>query len=332
MTVKEIAKLAGTSRGTVDRVLNGRGNVSPELERRVRDIAQSAGYRPNQLARALINSRKRIKIGVVISSLGNPFFDEVLSGIENRANKLSSYGVELSLRKTRGYAVQNQLDAIKELVDSGIDGLAIVPINVPEVKELLSQLTIPIVTFNNDIDIKKLAFVGCDYYNSGALSGDLAKLILSGGGTAAAVVGSFNIAGHRSRIEGFTQSFSERPDIKVAATLENDDDDRRSYDLVKELIETKKPNLIYFGAGGISGGIRAVLESGEDIKVLAVDNTETVRRYLMDGSIAATVTQQPFYQGDNAIRVLYEYLADGKRPEEETIYTENQIMLRSSVL
>lgn len=330
MTVKEIARLAGTSRGTVDRVLNGRGNVSPEVEKRVREIAESADYQPNQLARALINSRKRIHIGVVISSLGNPFFDDVLRGITHRARKLSSYGVELEIRETKGYVAAEQISAIRELVAAGIDGLAIVPINVPEVVEELSSLTIPIVTFNNDIDIPKLAFVGCDYYNSGCLSGDMAKLLLSGKGSAAVVIGSFTIIGHKQRVQGFVDSLSECVGIKVSAQVENLDDDEQSYKVVKKLIEEKSPDLIYFGAGGIAGGIKAVLESGKKIKILTVDDTQTVRQYLSDGTISATVTQQPYYQGENTIKILFDYLSGGREPKEVNFYTENQIKLKSS--
>ena len=58
MTIKQIAEKAGTSRGTVDRVLNGRGNVNPELAKRILDIAERERYQPNQLAQALIRSRQ----------------------------------------------------------------------------------------------------------------------------------------------------------------------------------------------------------------------------------------------------------------------------------
>ena len=103
MTIKQIAEKAGTSRGTVDRVLNGRGNVNPELAKRILDIAERERYQPNQLAQALIRSRQRTHIGMVIPSVGNPFFDEVLRGAQSRARKLSSYGTTLTIREIKGY-------------------------------------------------------------------------------------------------------------------------------------------------------------------------------------------------------------------------------------
>lgn len=332
MTLKEIAELAGTSRGTVDRVLHGRGNVSPELRSRVLRIASENDYQPNLLARALINSRNHIKIGVIICSIGNPFFDEVLNGIYYRARKLGSYGLELIVKEIKGYSAKEQIVAVEELLSEEIDGLAITPVNVDEVQRYLSGLEIPIVTFNTDIDIPKLAFVGCDYYNSGKISGNIARLILGSGGKVAIVIGSLNIAGHRDRVSGFLSGVEGLPNIDIVAELENEDDDSLSYKAVSDMIRSFSPDLIYFGAAGIEGGITAVLESGRQIRIITVDDTETVRRYLKQGIISATVTQQPFVQGDDAIKILFDFLANGKSPRAETIYTHNQILMKDSIL
>ena len=57
-TIKQISELSGVSRGTVDRVLNGRGHVSPEKERLVRSIAEQVGYKPNRAGKALAARKK----------------------------------------------------------------------------------------------------------------------------------------------------------------------------------------------------------------------------------------------------------------------------------
>lgn len=331
MTIKEIAEQAGTSRGTVDRVLNNRGRVSADVERRVRDVAEREGYQPNQLARALINSRNHLKIGVVINSVGNPFFGDVLQGVHDRAAKLSSYGLSLQIQEIKGYSGEEQIRAVRELMDGGMDGLAITPVDVPEVRRFLTDFHVPIVTFNTDINVKKVAFVGCDYYNSGRISGDLARLILDPeGGTAASIVGSFNIGGHKRRVQGFEDGVADDKRIEIVDRLENQDDDDLSYEIVARLLRDKAPDLIYFGAAGIEGGIRAVLDSGRSVKILTVDDTEPVRKYLKRGVVSATVTQQPYMQGKLAIKILYDYLATGKLPREVNCFMENQVKLRSS--
>ncbi|MBQ9148317.1 MAG: LacI family DNA-binding transcriptional regulator [Oscillospiraceae bacterium] len=331
MTIKEIADLAGTSRGTVDRVLNGRGKVNPELEAKIRKIAASAHYQPNVLAQALINSRKTFHIGVVVHSVDNPFFIDVLKGINERAKKLENYGLKLSMRQIKGYDPVQQLQAVKELRAEGIDGLAIMPMDLAEIREALEELDIPVVTFNSDIDIDRLAFVGCNYYNSGMISGDVARLLLHGGGTAAVVVGSLSVRGHRERVQGFMDCIRDLSGIRVLTPVENQDDDQISYETVRKLLREHQPDLLYFAAAGLEGGLRAVRECGREVHIIAVDETELVRRCLADGTVAATVTQQPYLQGELPIRILYDFLANKRRPKQPLCFTSNEVKFRHNI-
>ena len=72
ITITQIAKLAGVSRGTVDRVIHQRGRVAPEVEKRIRDIMDD--YHPNMLGRALAVSKTLLTIGMIMIEKGNPFF------------------------------------------------------------------------------------------------------------------------------------------------------------------------------------------------------------------------------------------------------------------
>jgi len=331
MTIKEIAVMAGTSRGTVDRVLNGRGNVNSALAQKILSISNGNNYQPNRLAQALIKSRKHMTIGVVINSLGNEFFDDVLRGIHDRAQKYGSYGLNVIVKEIKGYDGIEQLEAIDSVLECNIDALAIMPLDVPEVKEKLDSLEIPIVVFNTDIQTEKLAFVGCDYYNSGGLCGDIAKLIMGAhGGKVGIIIGSFMMQGHKLRIAGFTDSVSENPNIDIVACMENADDDERSHQVTEELVAKHHPDLIYFAAAGVKGGVEAVLESGENIRIITVDETTVTHEYLYKGIISATVTQQPYEQGALTIKMLHNYLSTHKSPREKYNYTENQVKLKNS--
>ena len=73
-TIKEIADLAGVSRGTVDRVLNNRGAVNPKTAEKIMKIAQAMNYRPNRVGLALATQKKKYKIGVILFSEHNLFF------------------------------------------------------------------------------------------------------------------------------------------------------------------------------------------------------------------------------------------------------------------
>jgi Transcriptional regulators len=110
ITIKEIAKIAGTSRGTVDRVLNGRGNVREDLQNKILKIAQENNYTPNPTAKMLSESGRPHKIGIVINSIGNEFFDEVLNGIKAIGEKYKTSNIDLIIREIKGYQVESQIN------------------------------------------------------------------------------------------------------------------------------------------------------------------------------------------------------------------------------
>ena len=84
-TIKQIAELAGVSRGTVDRVLNNRGSVNANTAARVREIAEKLNYKPNKAGLMLAAQKKNLKIGVILFPDSNPFFSEVLDSIKSKA-------------------------------------------------------------------------------------------------------------------------------------------------------------------------------------------------------------------------------------------------------
>lgn len=72
-TIKDIAALAGVSRGTVDRVLNNRGSVNPATAEKINEIAKALDYKPNKAGLALAAQKRSWKLGVILFSTDNPF-------------------------------------------------------------------------------------------------------------------------------------------------------------------------------------------------------------------------------------------------------------------
>ena len=94
-TIKQIANLAGVSRGTVDRVLNNRGTVNPETAAKVREIAALLNYTPNKLAKTLAVKNRNIKFGYVLfSSTNEILFDDVVAVLK-KTNELTEYGISV---------------------------------------------------------------------------------------------------------------------------------------------------------------------------------------------------------------------------------------------
>ena len=80
VTLQQIAEAAGVSRGTVDRALNNRGRIRPEVEERIKRIAREMGYQPSRAGRALAMAKRKIRIGVILQYMETPFMQQVLKG------------------------------------------------------------------------------------------------------------------------------------------------------------------------------------------------------------------------------------------------------------
>ena len=138
-TMKEIAELSGVSRGTVDRVLNHRGIVNAETERKVLEIAKLLDYQPNKAGIALAAQKKKLKIGVLLFGAENPFFDEVMDGLRQKLEELSIYGCTVIERRI-SFDLQSQLQTIDELLKEEIHGLILSPYNDPAIQEKIDLL------------------------------------------------------------------------------------------------------------------------------------------------------------------------------------------------
>ncbi len=122
-TIKEIAALAGVSRGTVDRVLNHRGAVHPDTARKIEEIARNLDYRPNRAGLVLAAQKKKLKLGVILFSPENPFYIDVLAGVTEKAQELAGYNCTVSVKQIAS-RVEAQLAAIDCLLAEGVSGIA----------------------------------------------------------------------------------------------------------------------------------------------------------------------------------------------------------------
>lgn len=334
-TIKEIADLAGVSRGTVDRVLNNRGSVNPKTAEKIMDIVRVTDYRPNKAGTILAAQKKKYKIGVILFSENNPFFDEVMEGVLAKNLELQDYGITTLTRRV-DFDVDAQLSAIDDLVGEGIHGLMLAPYNHMKIQEKIDELVeheIPVVTVNTDIaGSRRLAYVGSDHFAEGRTAAGLLSLMTSGNVELGIITGSSNVLCHTERIEGLRQMLEERyPQIQIAEILENHDDEFESYALTKHLL-THYPNLkaLFFTAAGVYGGCRALLESGQHPKVITFDEVPTTLEMLKKGVISATISQQPYRQGSKALHILFEYLTSGILPEKEPDFVELSIKIREN--
>jgi LacI family transcriptional regulator len=340
-TRRESAQLAGVSRGTVDRVLNKRGSVDPEKERKIHEIAKALNYSPNLAGKTLAVRKKQLRFGYILfgSTASNPFFLDVVRGIERRAEELKDFGVSVDIRYVEQGNAEAQAELIGELAASGIAGLAITPINHPTVAASLRELGesgMPVVTVNSDLpDCCRLAYVGSDYFKSGETAAGVMNLVCAGKAKVGVVSGSPLVLCHSERVAGFTRRIGAAyPGIKIAAACANNDDDIQSYLVTRKMLE-ENPQLdaLFLTAAGVSGACRAVADLGlkGKIAVVSYDVTAASRPLIQSGEIAAVITQEPYEQGSKPLDILLDIAGMGISPEKELHYTGLGIVIKENI-
>ncbi len=340
-TIKEIANLAGVSRGTVDRVLNKRGQVNPEKEKKILEIAKALNYTSNIAGKTLAVRKKLLKFGYILMSAttSNPYFLDVVEGIESQANELADYGVSVELRYATLSDPTLQVKLIDELLELGVSGIAITPINHPLVSERIKQLTkehFPIVTANTDLpDSGRIAYVGSDYFRSGQTAAGLMHIICAGKAKVGVVIGSPLVLCHSERLAGFKQRIQqEYHGLEIVGSEINNDDDIESYIVTKRLLETHPEiDALYLVAAGVVGACRAVadLKRKGQLRIVSYDATPQTVELIKSNTITVSITQEPFVQGAKPLEILFDYVGMNLKPESDLFYTTLGIVIKDNL-
>jgi LacI family transcriptional regulator len=145
VTIKDIARHAGVSHSTVSRALGGSPLISATTARRVRESAAALGYRPSAAARSLKTNRSGV-IGAIVSSMDDPFFSEILQGIEEGV-QAESYSLFVAASQRDASREQNIVQA---MVEHRVDGIIICSTSFgAQQGRLLRTYGCPIVVINN---------------------------------------------------------------------------------------------------------------------------------------------------------------------------------------
>lgn len=145
----DVARSAGVSVATVSHVLNDTRPVLPHTRRAVLDAVEELGYTTNTLARSLVTSRTR-SIGLAVSAISNPYFTEILQGVEASALE-HGYGLLIA---DPHEDPAHEREVVRLLHERRVDGMIVAPSAEP--RELVSYLTrhrVPAVFLDRIVDV-----------------------------------------------------------------------------------------------------------------------------------------------------------------------------------
>ena len=290
MDIRDIAKMAGVSKATVSRVLNESEAVAEDTKERILAIIEEVGYLPNYLARSL-KVKNTKTIGVVVPDIGNPFYFEVIRGIEKLLDKK---GFNIMLCNS-DYNEKKELRYISLLASKKVDGIILAPSSEDSksLKKLFSW-SVPFVIFdlpqinysNNSVTIDHSL---CSYIATNYLIKNGHKKIL--------IIDAYrHMERHSKFISGYLKSLKENNiEFNNALFQESSPDIKGGYNVIKKVL---KNNIEFTGVITISdlvavGVYRAAnkfnIKIPEDISVIGNDDIP-LARYLCP---PLTTIQQP---------------------------------------
>lgn len=333
VTIQQIAEAAGVSRGTVDRALNDRGRISPEVSDRIKALADEMGYVPKS-KRQMSVSKKKIKIGVVTQLSKSSFMLEINRGIRRAGEELADRGIELLVKEGFSVDEEEQLNAIDELVRKGIQGLAVMPVDCESIRMKLNQLIekreIPVVTFNSDIvGTKRSCFVGMDNRKSGKTAAGLMGIATGGVGKVLVITGYFSSNVSNTRLDGFVEELKNAyPRLELAGVQGSFDD---AEEVEKIIVNTMLNVPGINGLFVISGGQAGIEKAFETLKLerrphtIIYDLTPKNKVVLEKNVADFLIDQNGYIQGYEPPIILADILLKKRFPEREYLYTDINI-------
>lgn len=204
LTLRDVSEASGVSEMTVSRVLRNRGDVSPGTREKVLQAARTLGYVPNKIAGALASQRVNL-VGVVIPSLSNMVFPEVMTGI---SETLDGTGLQPVVGVTN-YLLDREESVIYEMLSWRPSGMIVAGLeHSPAARAMLAQAGIPIVEIM-DIDGDPVDHaVGISHYRAGR---EMAEAIIAAGYKRIAFLGTQmpNDFRAKKRLQGFEEALAK---------------------------------------------------------------------------------------------------------------------------
>ena len=324
--VKEIARRANVSRGTVDRVIHNRTGVSQKTIDIVNAIIKELDYQPNIFARSLA-SKKQVVFAVLIPgvSLETNYWEEPLLGITEAGAEISPYGITL---KKYLYDLNDKKSFLEQiaLIDlSTVQGVLLAPSFIEESEHFVKKLEsrkIPYVFINSDIQgHDSLSYFGPDLYKSGYLSAHLMKYLVKEGEEILIVNISKEIDNQHHLLrkeEGFRNYFSDK---KLTNPILKIDIKQTDYAYVSKSIEDVLQRhhvaAVFVTNSRVSTVAKYLKRSGAANRLLiGFDYTKENLAYLKSGDIDFLICQKPREQGYKGLMALYQFVVHAKVGEK----------------
>jgi|YelNatPaOPRAMG01_1025707.scaffolds.fasta_scaffold06352_2 DNA-binding LacI/PurR family transcriptional regulator len=334
ITIEEVAKKAGVSKGTISAVINAKNSVKPQTREKILSVMKELNFRPKGVARNLKNGSQDKSIGIIIKDITYPFYTAIAAGAREYA-KSKGYSVIVSSSEN-DHEYEKKLSHLFSTKD--IKGTIIAPIVVGsvEIEHLfkLKMINYPFVLLE---DVKGIQANVVAIDNLRAIKKAVKYLIDNGHTKIVHFAGPANSSHTLERIEGFRHAFSESPLIfhkEMVVHIGSNYDE--SYSKTLEYFQNKNKKdyptaIVCFNdmqALAVMTALRGLnIKIPDDISIVGNDDIYYAKIY----PVPLTTIRAPQQEiGRKAAEILIRNIESPKLLPVERIVLETEFVVRES--
>ena len=337
-TIKEIARRANVSIGTVDRVLHNRGRVSKETQEKVRRIIEQLDYKPNIFARNL-KLAKTFTFGIIMPnpSQDSKYWELPIKGITKAQNELSAHKVQVTYFHYDKYSESSFKRAISAAEEAELDGLLLAPVVSQVFDEFIREIPedLPYVFFDSFVpNSNYVSYIGQDAFQSGALAARLMQILVKKDAMVAVIKFLPRDYHIDDRANGFQSFLRDNSNISTK-TYEVDISGSIEYcqKVIEDIVDTN-PGLcgIFVTNANTHPIAKCIKDRSLDgkIHIIGYDLVEENIKYLKEGVIDFLISQMSERQGYEGLYALYRHVVL-KEPVNKRMMMQLDIITKENV-
>ncbi len=311
-TTRDLARAAGVSLATVDRVLNGRAGVRAATAESVRRAIQEIGFERNTLAAALAR-RRPMRFAFVLPAPAGEFVDQILGHLETSRDALAAERIETETFVIAEGDPHTVAGVLSGLDPDRYDGAAIMAPETPQVRDAMRRMAArgvePIAFIAGQVALPEMPFVGIDNRAAGATAGELmGRLIAPRAGSILVVGENLRSRDSLDRRLGFDAVMGEMfPELVVLPSIETRGEAERTRAAMARAMASHDDLVgIYILAAEARLPIMAIAEARthRSLVRIAHERTASTEAALRSGALDALITQDQGHLVRSAIRTL----------------------------
>ena len=337
VSLHDVARAAGVSLATVDRVLHGRGGVRGHTVERVQAVVARLGYRPDPAA-ARLARKSQARLVFVLPSGTNTFVDMLDRQVQSVAPWLSEQRAAAVVQRADVFSAEALADHLAGLRER-CHAAVVMGLDHPRVRAAIDDLVahgIVVVTLVSDVPgSRRSRFVGIDNVTAGRTAASLlGRFVGARTGKVGIVMGGRALRDHAERLFGFEQVMAvEYPQLRLLPAIEGHDLSRRTEPLVTKLLQRESSLVGLYSIGAGNRGIQAALEnSGRADRIVWIchELTPHARQALLTGVADAVINQDAGHEVRSACRLALAALS-GERVLSDQERIRIDIFLRDNM-